>query len=163
MAEQELWVESRTETGKEFAGKIRRAGKVPGVIYGRGKEPRAVLIDTAQALKILHSPAGRNTILTLKSDDKELAGRRALIRQSQSDAITEQLLHVDLMEVVKDRLVRVWLPVEVLGRPVGVEKGGTLEAHMREIEIACLPEEIPEHIKIEVSQLDVGDSIHVRD
>jgi len=163
MAERELWLEPRTETGKEYAGKIRRQGKVPGVLYGPGKEPKAVLVDSGQALKIIHSRSGRNTILTLHSKDQELEGRRALIRESQTDAITDQLLHIDLMEVSKERPIRVWIPVEVTGKPMGVEKGGTLEEHLREIEISSLPDEIPQEIKIDVALLDLGDSIHVRD
>ncbi len=163
MAERELYLEMRTDTGKEFAGKIRRQGKIPAVFYGRGKQPSAVLVDTGEALKILHSRTGKNTILTVKSEDQELAGRRALIRESQTDAITDQLLHIDLMEVDKDRPLRVSIPVEITGKPIGLEKGGTLEEHIREIEIFSLPDEIPEQIKIEVSQLDLGDSIHIRD
>lgn len=163
MAEKELWVEARAETGKEYAGKLRRQGKIPAVLYGRGREPKALAVESAQVLKILHSRMGRNTILTLHSEDQELNGRKALIRESQIDAITDQLLHIDLMEVTKDRPVRIWVPVEIVGKPVGVEKGGTLEEHMREIEISCLPDEIPEQIKIDVSHLDMGDAIHVRD
>jgi len=163
MTEKELWVEPRSETGKEYAGKVRRLGKIPAILYGKGKEPKPALVDSAQVLKILHSRTGKNTILTIHSKDKEMDGRKALIRESQIDAITDQLLHIDLMEVDKERAVRVWVPVEVVGKPVGVEKGGTLEEHMREIEISCLPDEIPEEIKIDVSSLEMGDSIHIRD
>jgi len=163
MAETELTVESRDALGKEEAGRLRRSGKVPGVMYGPGREPKPILTDPAQVLKILHSKTGKNTVLKLKSADKGLDGKKVMIREHQLDAITDQLLHIDLMEVAKDRRIRVQIPIELSGRPAGVDKGGTVEELMREIEVSCLPDEIPEGIKVDISQLDIGDALHIKD
>jgi len=163
MPSQELEVELRKELGKEEVGRLRKKGKLPGIFYGKGVEPQPVIVEQAQVLRILHSPTGKNTILTLRSSEQKLEGKRVLIREHQVDAITDQLIHIDLMAVEKDRLIRVKVPVEMFGKPVGAEKGGTLEEHIWELEISCLPDEIPEVIKVDVSNLDLGDSIYVRD
>jgi len=163
MQERELWVEPRKELGKGPARRIRRQGKIPAIIYGPGREPAPVVVDPKQVIKILHTPTGKNTILTLKSSEPELEGRKVLIRDYQIDPITDELIHIDLMEVKEDRPVRVLVPIQLVGKPVGAEKGGTLEEHIRQLEIVCLPSQIPEVIKIDVSELDLGDSIHIRD
>ncbi len=163
MQERELWVEPRKELGKGPARRIRQQGKIPAIIYGPGREPAPVVVDPKQVIKILHTPTGKNTILTLKSSEPELEGRKVLIRDYQIDPITDELIHIDLMEVKEDRPVRVLVPIQLVGKPVGAEKGGTLEEHIRQLEIVCLPSQIPEVIKIDVSELDLGDSIHIRD
>ena len=163
MAERELNVETRDSLGKEESGRLRRSGKLPGVIYGPGSETMPIMTDPADVVKILHSKAGKNTVLKLKSTDKKLNGKQAMIREHQMDALTDRLLHIDLMEVAKDRSIRVKIPIEVEGKPVGVDKGGTVEQLLREIEISCLPGEIPEGIKVDISQLDIGDALHIKD
>ncbi len=163
MTERELWVERRKETGKGPARRVRREGKIPAIIYGPGREPVPVVVDPKQIIKILQIPTGKNTILTLKSSEPELEGRKVLIRDYQIDPIIDELIHIDLMEVKEDRPVRVQVPIQLLGKPIGVEKGGTLEEHIRQLEIVCLPSQIPEVVKIDVSELDLGDSIHIRD
>ena len=163
MPSQELEIELRKELGKEEMGRLRKKGKLPGIVYGKGFEPQPVIVEQAQVVRILHSPTGKNTILTLRSSEKKLEGKRVLIREHQVDAITDQLIHIDLMAVEKDRQIRVKVPVEMFGKPIGAEKGGTLEEHIREVEISCLPDEIPEVVKVDVSNLDLGDSIYVRD
>jgi len=163
MAEQELSVELRKTLGKEESGKLRKAGKLPGVVYGPGREPMAIMTDPGQVLKILRSKTGKNTVVTLKSEDKSLNGKKALIKEHQVDALTDFLVHIDLMEVAKDRRVRVKIPIILEGRPVGVDKGGTVEELIRELEISCLPAEIPEDIKADISNLDIGDSMCIKD
>jgi len=163
MAETELTVESRQALGKEEAGRLRRSGKVPGVLYGPGMQPKPIFTEPGQVFKILNSKTGKNTLLKLKSEDKELDGKRAMIREHQIDALTDRLLHIDLMEVTKDRRIKVKIPIELLGKPVGVDKGGTVEELIRELEISCLPDEIPEGIKVDISQLEIGDALHVKD
>jgi len=163
MTERELWVERRKETGKGPARRVRREGKIPAIIYGPGREPVPVVVDPKQIIKILQIPTGKNTILTLKSSEPELEGRKVLIRDYQIDPIIDELIHIDLMEVKEDRPVRVQVPIQLVGKPIGVEKGGTLEEHIRQLEIVCLPGQIPEVVKIDVSGLDLGDSIHIRD
>jgi large subunit ribosomal protein L25 len=163
MAEQELTVETRAILGKEESGRLRRSGKVPGVVYGHGSEPKTVIADPVAVFKILHSKTGKNTLVRLKSEDKSIDGKKVLIREHQIDAITDILLHIDLMEVSKDRRVRVAIPIVLTGRPVGVDKGGTIEEHIRELEISCLPDEIPESISADVTSLDIGDSLKISD
>ena len=163
MNERELWVEKRTETGKGPARRLRREGKIPAIIYGPGREPQPVVVDPKQVKKILRSPTGKNTLLTLKSDDSELKGRKVLIKDQQIDPITDELIHIDLMEVKEDRPVRVRVPISFKGKPKGVERGGILEEHIRELEIMCLPSQIPEILEVDISELDLGDSLHIRD
>jgi len=163
MAEQELNVEPRSVLGKEEAGRLRRSGKVPGVVYGRGSEPKSIVADPVAVINILHSKKGKNSLVTLKSADGSLNGRKVLIREHEFDAITDILLHIDLMEVAKDRRVRVRIPIVHTGRPAGVDKGGTIEELIRELEISCLPDEIPESIAADVTSLEIGDSLYISD
>jgi len=164
MSDKELKVEARKVLGKEESGRLRVAGKLPGVVYGPGSDPRPVVTDPAEVLRVLRSKSGKNTVLLLKSEDKTLDGKRAMIREHQTDTITDKLIHLDLMEVSKERRIRVSIPIDLEGKPVGVDKGGTVEELLREIEISCLPDEIPgEGIKADISQLDIGDALHVKD
>jgi len=161
MAEQELTVETRAILGKEESGRLRRSGKVPGVVYGPGVEPKSIVTDPVAVISILRSKSGKNTLVRLKSPDQSLNGKKVLIREHQFDAITDILLHIDLMEVAKDRRIRVAIPIVLTGRPVGVDNGGTIEEHIREHEISCLPDEIPESISADITKLDIGDSLKI--
>ena len=163
MADVELKVEARETLGKEEAGRMRRAGKVPGVVYGPGREPKSITADPAEVIAILKSKIGKNTILTLKSEDKALNNKKVMIREHQVNALTDKLAHIDLMEIAKDRRIKVRIPIELTGRPVGLDNGGTIDLLLREIEISCMPDEIPESIPVDISHLDIGNAMHVKD
>ena len=157
---------ARDSFGKNEARRTRREGLVPAVLYGAsggaGKEATAIAVNPKAVLKILHSESGANTLISLK-----LAGAadaRVLIREYQLDPVTHQLLHADFYRVAMDRAIRVMIPVVVRGEPAGVkQQGGILEFVRREIEIECLPGDIPEHVEIDVTELMLHQGIRVRD
>jgi large subunit ribosomal protein L25 len=158
-----LEAEARDTFGKNEARRTRRDGKVPAVLYG-GDGGRATPIAVAPKalLRILHSDAGQNTLISLK-----LAGAgdtRVLVKDFQLDPVTHEVLHADFYRVAMDKLLRVTIPIQVNGEPKGVkQQGGVLEHIRREIEIECLPADIPEHIDVDVSELMLHQGVRVRD
>jgi large subunit ribosomal protein L25 len=160
---------ARETTGKNEARRTRREGRVPAVVYGTpsespsGKrEASAITVDPRALLKILHSESGANTLISLK-----LAGggaARVLVKEYQLDPVTHQLLHADFYRVAMDRLLQVTIPVMLKGDPKGVrQQGGLLEFVRREIEIECLPGDIPENIEIDVSELVLHQGVRLRE
>jgi large subunit ribosomal protein L25 len=154
---------TRDTFGKNEARRTRREGKVPAVLYGGdGKEATPIAVAPKALLKILHSEAGQNTLISLK-----LAGgadTRVLVKDFQLDPVTHQVLHADFYRVAMDRMLQVTIPITVSGEPKGVkQQGGILEFIRREIEIECLPGDIPEHVNVDVSELMLHQGIRVRD
>jgi large subunit ribosomal protein L25 len=153
----------RETFGKNEARRTRRAGRVPAVLYG-GADAAAmpIAVEPKALLRILHSESGANTLISLR-----LAGRgdsRVLVKEYQLDPITHQLLHADFYKVAMDRAIQVTIPVVIKGEPKGVkQQGGILEFIRREIEIECLPGDIPEHVEVDVSELMVHQGVRVRD
>jgi large subunit ribosomal protein L25 len=154
---------TRDTFGKNEARRTRREGKVPAVLYGGdGKEATPIAVAPKALLKILHSEAGQNTLIALK-----LAGAgdtRVLVKDFQLHPVTHQVLHADFYRVAMDRMLQVTIPITVSGEPKGVkQQGGILEFIRREIEIECLPGDIPEHVNVDVSELMLHQGIRVRD
>jgi large subunit ribosomal protein L25 len=154
---------ARDTFGKNEARRTRREGKVPGVLYGGdGGQAVAIAVEPRALLKILHSESGQNTLISLK-----LAGAadtRVLVKDFQLDPITHHVLHADFYRVAMDKVLQVTIPVVVHGEPRGVkQQGGVLEFIRREIEIECLPADIPEHIEIDVSELMLHQGVRVRE
>jgi large subunit ribosomal protein L25 len=154
---------ARDTIGKNEARRTRREGKVPAVLYGGdGHRATSIAVDPRALLKILHSEAGQNTLISLK-----LAGAgdtRVLVKDFQLDPITHSVLHADFYRVAMDKVLQVTIPVTVRGEPKGVkQQGGVLEFIRREIEIECLPGDIPEHIEIDISELMLHQGVRVRD
>ncbi len=155
----------RDGRGKNEANRLRASGRIPAVLYGSQKQGAAasvaVAVDPKELSRILHSESGANTLITLKLDGEDA---RVLVREYQIDPITHHLLHADFYKLALDRRIRITVPVLVKGEPVGVKvHGGVLDIVHREIEVECLPTEIPEHVDIDVSELMIGQSIRVRD
>ncbi len=149
----------RQEFGKNANRRLRAAGRVPGIVYGRNVEPVAVSVDPKDLDRILLSDAGHNTIFTLKYLDQE---RNVLIREHQRDPVGEELIHADFMAVSMDRTMIFDVPVEIVGTPDGVRlHGGILDLVVREIQLECLPGTLPDHIRVDVTDLQIGDSVRV--
>jgi large subunit ribosomal protein L25 len=154
----------RDSFGKNEARRIRAGGKVPGVLYGGDKaDATPIAVEPRALLKILHSEAGQNTLISLK-----LAGggdTKVLVKDFQLDPITRHVLHADFYRVAMDKAVQVTIPVVVTGgEPKGVkQQGGLLEFVRREIVIECLPGDIPEHVECNVGELMLHQGIRVRD
>ncbi len=158
-----LEAKTRDSFGKNEARRTRRHGLVPGVLYGGdGAKATPISVDPRALLKILHSEAGANTLISLK-----LAGSgdaRVLVKEYQLDPVTHQLLHADFYRVAMDRALEVTIPVIVKGEPKGVkQQGGVLEFIRREIQIECLPGDIPENVEVDVSELMLHQGVRVRD
>jgi len=157
----------RDSRGKNEARRTRREGQVPGVLYGAAgdasrTEAKAIAVQPKALLKILHSQSGANTLISLKLDGEGDA--RVLVKEYQIDPVTHQLLHADFYRIDMNRALRVTIPVIVKGEAKGVkQQGGLLEFIRREIEIECLPADIPEHLEVDVSDLMLHQGIRVRE
>jgi large subunit ribosomal protein L25 len=152
---------ARTAGTKNDARRVRVAGKVPAVVYGAGKDSVAVSFDPRQVTKILHSRTGHNTIF-----DLTMAGEntKAMIVDWQYEPIKGSLLHIDVKRIAMDKKLRVTVPIVVTGESAGVkQQGGILELVLREVEIECLPGDIPSSIEANVSELVFGKVLRVED
>jgi len=147
---------------KNAARQVRVAGKIPAVVYGAGHESVAVEVDPKQILRILHSESGHNTIF-----DVDIAGQgvaKAMIVDWQYEPIRDSLLHIDLKRIAMDKAMKASVPVRLIGVPVGVKnEGGMLDLVLREVEIECLPGDIPSHIDVDVTGLAMHQAIRVSD
>ncbi|MDQ1692856.1 MAG: large subunit ribosomal protein [Acidobacteriaceae bacterium] len=146
---------------KNAARRVRVAGKIPAVIYGAKEPSVAIELDPKQVLRILHSESGHNTIFDVEVG---AARAKAMIVDWQYEPIKGSLLHVDLKRIAMDKPMVVEVPVQLEGIPVGVKtEGGLLEQVLREVEIECLPGDIPAHISLDVSGLHINDAVRVKD
>ena len=159
----------RDTFGKNEARRTRREGRVPAVLYGSSSGgdgdtgARSIAVDPKALLKILHSESGANTLIALRLPG-EHGETRVLVKDYQLDPVTHHVLHADFYRIAMDRAIQVTIPVVVTGEPKGVkQQGGILEFVRREIEIECLPGDIPEHVEIDVSELMLHQGIRVRD
>lgn len=165
MEMQELVIRRREGTGKGVARRLRRAGALPAILYGAAA-PMPITVDPRSILRIIHGHEGTTQLLSLKLEgggggDGE---RLAVIREMQFDPVTERLLHVDLQEVSADRPITVRVAVHVAGEAAGVrEEKGILGLVLHELEVACLPRNIPEHIVADVTAMRIGDVLTVAD
>ncbi len=159
----ELTVEQRTTAGKGVARTLRRAGRIPAVLYSGGQSTKLSL-NSADLSKLLHSTARENTLIDLRVDGKRDKERLAVLREVQHDPLTGKALHIDLFEVALDRALRLRVHVEITGgTPLGVKEGGVLQHGVREVEIECLPSLIPDAVRVDASQLKTDEGIHLRD
>jgi large subunit ribosomal protein L25 len=147
---------------KNAARRVRVEGKIPAVVYGAGKDSVAVTVDPRVITKILNSDSGHNTIFDLDVTGSTVV--KVMIVDWQREPIKGALLHIDLKRVAMDKAMRVSVPIQLVGVPVGVKaQGGILEHVLREVEIECLPSDIPSHLDVDVSALEINGSIHVSD
>jgi large subunit ribosomal protein L25 len=166
VGEWSLEVELREGGGKGVARKLRAAGRIPGVLYGRGKATQAISLDPRALERVLTaSEAGMNTLIDLSiAGSKDRSERVVLVKELQRDPVRSVPLHVDLYQVDLTAKILVKVPIVLRGRPKGVElSGGILDQALRELDVECLPRAIPESITVDVSELEIGHSLHVRD
>ena len=162
-----LEAKKRDGRGKNEARRLRVSGRIPAVVYGARKDGQApegvpVAVDPKEVLRILHSESGANTLINLKLDGG--VESRVMVRDYQLDPITHQLLHADFYQLAMDKEIVVSVPVVVKGEAAGVkQQGGLLDFVTREIEVRCLPTDIPERIDIDVSELMLHQSIRLKD
>ena len=156
-----LEAQKREPGTKNAARRVRAGGKIPAVVYGAGKDAAAVAVDPRQVLRILKSESGHNTIFDLALDSQRV---KAMIVDWQFEPIKGNLLHVDLQRIAMDQKMTVTVPVVLKGEAEGVkQQGGILEQLLREIEIECLPTDIPKNIEVDISHLVFGVEVRVKD
>jgi large subunit ribosomal protein L25 len=151
----------RTPGGKNANRRLRKSGKIPAVMYGRGKEPIVISVNPVQLNAVFHSETGRNTIFGLSVDGAEQ--NNAMIKDYQLDPVQGRLIHADFLQIAMDRVLEVTVNVELVGEAEGVKlSGGIMDFVTRSIEVECLPSDIPESIKVDVSALKINDYIRVK-
>ncbi|HEX8811018.1 MAG TPA: 50S ribosomal protein L25 [Terracidiphilus sp.] len=147
---------------KNAARRVRAAGKIPAVLYGAGHEPVAVEVDPKQIARILYSETGHNTIFDVDLSGKETA--KAMIVDWQLEPIKDHIIHIDLKRIALDKTLEVSVPIKLVGTAVGVKtQGGILDQVLREVEIECLPADIPSHIDVDVTNLEMHAVLRVKD
>jgi len=160
-ADRNVEAKPRQSGGKNDARRLRKSGLIPAVLYGAGLEPLTLAVDPKQISRILHSPQGHNSIFEMSAGGDS---GKVMIVDWQYEPIKGQLLHVDLKRISMDKVLQVSVPILLRGEAPGVKlQGGILEQMLREVEIECLPADIPEHIDADVSQLVFGQTIRVSD
>lgn len=154
--------ESREAFGKNASRRLRYAGRIPAVVYGDQGPALPVIVDPKEVLRVLHSEAGQNAIFNLEIKGK--APARVMLRDWQLDPIKGNLLHVDLVRVGRDHKLKIRIPIHVTGEAKGVKvQGGVFEFVLREVEVECLPDDIPETLTIDVTELTIGMNFRVAD
>jgi len=164
MAIVNLKSERRSGVGKGVARKLRAAGSIPAVYYGRGEAPIPLSMNAKEVEGMLHGAAAANVIVDLKVAGEAVADRKALIREIQRDPVGGHILHIDLQHISLTERIVVEVPVELVGTPTGVKDGGGILEHLlRTVEVECLPTDIPNRLEVDVSLLNIGDTLHVSD
>jgi large subunit ribosomal protein L25 len=158
--ETKLQAEKRDETGKGVARRLRADGRVPGVLYGQGVEPVALSVDAREMFHILHGAAGANALVDLVVDGSE---HLVLAREIQRDYIHNSLIHIDFLAVSRTQMITVNVPVVETGEAAGVKEGGVVEHHLREVAVECFPQDVPDQIEIDITEIELGDMVHVSD
>jgi large subunit ribosomal protein L25 len=154
--------EPREDFGKNAARRLRHAGRVPAVVYGGGGPAIPITVDPRKISDILHSESGHNAIFTL--DIRGKAPARVMLREWQVDPTHGDLLHVDMVRVGRDTRLKLKVPIHITGEAQGVKvQGGIFEFVLREVEVECLPDDIPDHITVDVTELMIGRNLRVED
>lgn len=161
MASAQLSGSVRENSGKGVARSLRSSGRVPAIIYGHGRDPQPLSINTRELEKLLEHISAENTVIDLSVDGRSA---RTLIREIQRHPFKRQILHVDFQELVAGEKVVVRLPIVLIGIPAGVRQdGGILDQTLRELEVEVDPSNIPNHVEVDVNELTIGSSVHVSD
>lgn len=158
----ELKAETRTTTGNSPARALRRAGRIPAILYGPGADTVMLSIDTTEMETIIKEGSVGRSIFNLAVGSGEKP-RAAMIKELQTDPVSRDILHIDFYEVNMARKVKVMVPVIATGKSVGVEMGGMLQIIRRELEVLCLPNAIPQDVTIDITEMEIGNSVHVED
>ena len=153
---------ARASRGKNAARRLRRDGQVPGVVYGGTQGDVSVAVDPTAVLRILHSESGLNTILDLQVEGN--GESQVLVKALQLDPVTDDLLHIDFYRLAMDKAITVMVPVHLTGEALGVKlQGGLVDFVTREVQVECMPTDIPERIEVDVTPLMIGDGVRMKD
>jgi large subunit ribosomal protein L25 len=153
----------RKTTGKGSARVLRREGRIPAILYGAGKDPVMLSVERLEFEAITRNQSTANVLLNLSIKNGKTTKQTVMIKELQVHPVSLDYLHLDFYEVAMDQKIRVDVPVVTVGQSVGVELGGIVQIVRREIEVLCLPMNIPESFEVDITNLDIGDSLHVSD
>jgi large subunit ribosomal protein L25 len=163
MEEIRLKAEKRVQGGKNPARRLRKEGIIPAVLYGKDVEPLSLSIS-AKEWRLLQTRVKSNTIIKMELKKNGATEERpVMLKDLQRTGLSDAILHIDFLQVSMERAVQVEVPIHFVGEPAGLVKGGVIEQHLRSIMIESLPGQIPEKIEVDISALDIGDSIHISD
>jgi large subunit ribosomal protein L25 len=165
MSTLKITAEEREHSGKGVARKMRQAGRIPAVLYGQGHDGVSLSLDSYELNQLLSTSGARTSVLELEVKGSERSGsQNVLIKEVQKHPYKDLILHMDLLEIAMDEVISVMVPIEIVGTAKGVKlDDGILEMKRRELEIVCLPNIIPDSITFDVSELEIGDTIHVEE
>jgi large subunit ribosomal protein L25 len=161
MKETLLEAEERTGSGKSVTRKLRMSGMLPAVLYGMEKKPQMLNVNGRDLTRLLHAGGGENVLVDLavgKADPEKV-----LVKEVQHHPVTSKIVHIDFLRIDLTKKVTVMVPVHIVGTAEGVKGGGVLEVVSRELEVSCLPMDIPSHITVDVTALKINEAIHVTD
>ena len=162
MAKAAMQITQRGATGKGAARSIRRQGLIPAIIYGKGAQPCAVTVEPKALTAAVSTEAGWNTLITLQGEGA-LNGKVVIVKDLQRSAIRQEVTHVDFQLINLQDVVHVMVPVHPVGKSIGEKNGGNLQVIRHELEVVCLPGAIPDAIEVDVTNLDIGDTLHIED
>jgi large subunit ribosomal protein L25 len=162
MAQSELNVTNRDRTGKGVARTLRREGLIPATVYGRGLEPCSIIVEPKALKAAIATEAGWNTLITLKGDGA-FSGKVVILKDLQVDAIRRNMKHADFQVINMKKKVHVMVPVHTIGKSAGEKVGGNLQVIRHELEVVCLPTVIPSAIEVDVTDMEIGDVVHIAD
>ncbi len=160
-----LIAQVRQETGKKSAKKQRRAGFIPATVYGHGMKPLSLAVGVKDFNRVIHTKAGENAVINLKVDGVQLAESTCLIKEIQHNPVTDEISHIDFTVISLTEKIQVKVPLLVshAEEALGTKEGGILDIIHHEIEVECLPTEIPERFEVDVKNMKIGDSISAKD
>ena len=162
MQQTQMKIEARTSTGKGISRRLRAAGRIPGIVYGRGVEPVAISLEPKALSAAIAGEGGINNLITLEGGG-DLDKVVVIVAEIQRDVIKRTPEHVDLHRVNMTEKIRVTVPVSLVGTAAGVKEGGLLDFAHHSLHVECLPGQIPEHIEVNIADLKIGHAIHVNE
>jgi len=161
MLEVKIKTNKRTKVGKQQAKYLRKNGLIPAILYGHGEETINISIPEKEFCHLLQKEKGENIIIEIELPGDKI--KKTIIKEIQRNPVTSRILHVDFQHLIMTEKVHMQVPIILTGTPEGIKSGGVLEHLLRKINVKCLPKDIPPHIEVEVSELKLGDSVHISD
>ena len=155
-------VTKRDSLGKEASKKFRRDGLIPAVVYGKNKENLNINVNHLKLKQIFKSDAGENTIIEMQVEDSDIK-KKVLLKEAHLDTLTSNTIHLDFYEINESEKVKVSCPLKFTGKPEGVKNGGVIQTLANEVQVQCLPENIPNNIEIDIAHLEIGETFRVED
>jgi len=153
----------REKTGKEICKKLRKHGLIPAIVYGPHFQPLPIAVKSSELESALIKHKGETILFNLQLANGEPSKIQAILKDHQTHPVTDKIIHIDFLAIHEKETITIDVPLEFIGKPVGISKGGILEILLHELTIECLPSEVPDKITVDISNLDIGDVLHVKD